>query len=147
MLNETLLEIGSGISHWNLPEPLRGRLFSNLFSVAVIDTMSKATWSHGALVWAYRLQSTTEGSQGRISSKNQKVETEAESMEECHVLLAWLQAHKHLPFMDCSDPPAHNGLGTPTSISNQGNIEMHSSNMSTGNLIEAIVWDSYPKCG
>lgn len=146
MLNETLPEIGSGISHWNLPEPLRDRPFSNLFSVAVIDTLSKATWSHGALVSPYRLQTATEGSQGRISSKNRKVETEAESMEECHVL-AWLQTHTHLPFMNCSDPPAHNGLGTPTSISNQGNAEMHSSNMSTGNLIETVVWDSSSKCG
>lgn len=118
MLNETLLEIGSGISHWNLPQPLRDRPFSNLFSVAVIDTMSKVTWSHGALVSAYRLQSATEGSQGRISSKNRKAETEAKSMEEC-LVLAWLQAHKHLPFMDCSDPPAHNRLGTPTSIAIQ----------------------------
>lgn len=58
----------------------------NLFSVAVIDTMSKATRSHEALVSAYRLQSTIERSQGRISSKNWKVETEAESVEECHVL-------------------------------------------------------------
>lgn len=83
----------------------------------MIDTTSKATWNHWALISAYRLQSTIEGSQGRISSKNPKAGTEAEHGG--MLFTGKFRAHNQLPFLYCPGPPAHNGLDTPTSISNR----------------------------
>jgi hypothetical protein len=64
-----------------------------LFSVAVIN-MNKGTRGHGTLTSAYRFQFSREGKQVRISSKNLKTETKAETMGR-RMLNACF--HSHLP--------------------------------------------------
>jgi hypothetical protein len=52
--------------------------------------------------------------------------------------------HIYLPFLCGPGLYAHSGLGAPTSISNQENAL---TDVPTGNLLEAILWDSSSKGG
>ena len=75
---------------------------SNLLSLAVISTLTKATWGKGVASYTSRPYSAMEGSRGRSSLEEQRQKPYGPSLPR--------------------DGTAHSGLGPPTLIINKDNI-------------------------